>query len=74
MNECSSNPCQNGASCFDGVDFYHCVCASGWQGDRCTEGEEITEYFAHAPKHMGVAVLTLIEMQANIQQSSNYKK
>ena len=34
-NECSSNPCQNGATCDDGRGNYTCRCAEGWQGANC---------------------------------------
>ena len=33
INECESGPCLNGATCMDGVNFYNCLCASGWQGN-----------------------------------------
>ena len=33
-NECSSNPCQNGGSCSDSVDFYNCTCLTWlWRGE-----------------------------------------
>ncbi|XP_072051919.1 uncharacterized protein [Amphiura filiformis] len=37
VNECDSDPCQNGATCEDGVDSYTCVCTSGWTGDNCEQ-------------------------------------
>merc|ERR1712179_270513 len=33
--ECDSNPCQNGATCNDGVNSYTCECADGYSGDNC---------------------------------------
>uniref|UniRef100_A0A3Q3GZ12 EGF-like domain-containing protein n=1 Tax=Labrus bergylta TaxID=56723 RepID=A0A3Q3GZ12_9LABR len=27
---CSSNPCQNGATCLNLLNSYHCVCPSNW--------------------------------------------
>ncbi|XP_078673444.1 uncharacterized protein LOC144912281 isoform X2 [Branchiostoma floridae x Branchiostoma belcheri] len=40
-DECSSNPCANGATCEDKVDGYTCTCAPGYEGDRCeTETDE----------------------------------
>ena len=34
-NECSVNPCMNGASCIDGVDSYACNCVAGYSGSLC---------------------------------------
>ena len=34
-DECSSNPCMNGATCRDQVGGYVCDCRSGWAGERC---------------------------------------
>ena len=35
INECSSNPCLNGATCIDQVNGYSCNCQPGYQGVRC---------------------------------------
>ena len=32
VNECASEPCQNGATCVDQVNHYTCTCDSGWAG------------------------------------------
>ncbi|XP_029134023.2 cubilin [Labrus bergylta] len=32
---CSSNPCQNGATCLNLLNSYHCVCPSNWAGPNC---------------------------------------
>lgn len=34
FDECASDPCQNGATCIDHVDYYTCDCASGWEGTK----------------------------------------
>ena len=39
VNECSSNPCQNGATCSDSVDFYNCTCLPGYEGVNCETGK-----------------------------------
>lgn len=36
INDCASNPCQNGGSCTDTVNGYTCSCTSEWVGDRCS--------------------------------------
>lgn len=30
-DECRSNPCKNGGTCYDAYKSFHCSCASGWQ-------------------------------------------
>ena len=35
INECASNPCQNGGMCMDGVGGYTCLCSCGFTGDEC---------------------------------------
>ncbi|XP_026057290.1 cubilin-like [Carassius auratus] len=35
VNECSSNPCQNGGTCTDGINGYTCTCTSQWTGPQC---------------------------------------
>ena len=35
VNECASNPCQNGGSCYDGISQYSCDCPDGFTGTKC---------------------------------------
>ena len=35
IDECSSAPCLNGATCSDEVNGYTCQCADGWEGTFC---------------------------------------
>ncbi|XP_019353396.2 cubilin [Alligator mississippiensis] len=35
INECISNPCQNGGSCTDGINGYSCECTNTWTGPQC---------------------------------------
>ena len=37
-DECASNPCQNGATCEDGVNSWSCDCVEGYIGDTCSIG------------------------------------
>ena len=35
MNECSSDPCQDGGTCADGVNSCTCTCVTGYNGNKC---------------------------------------
>ncbi|XP_070564048.1 complement receptor type 1-like isoform X2 [Ptychodera flava] len=35
LDECCSDPCQNGGTCINGNDRYDCICPSGFQGTHC---------------------------------------
>ncbi|NP_999703.1 fibropellin-3 precursor [Strongylocentrotus purpuratus] len=34
-DDCTPNPCLNGATCVDQVNDYQCICAPGFTGDNC---------------------------------------
>ena len=38
INECASNPCQNGGSCTNLLNKYTCSCPTGFQGTQCETG------------------------------------
>ena len=38
INECESNPCENGGTCTDMEDGYMCACESGFTGSDCETG------------------------------------
>ncbi|XP_078670977.1 polycystin-1-like protein 2 isoform X2 [Branchiostoma floridae x Branchiostoma belcheri] len=40
VDECESNPCQNGAACTDLVTGYLCVCTAGYEGLHCGKEAE----------------------------------
>ena len=35
VDECASDPCDNGGSCDDMVAGYNCTCAAGFTGTNC---------------------------------------
>ena len=35
IDDCASDPCQNGGTCTDKVNAFSCACASGYEGDTC---------------------------------------
>ena len=41
IDECDSNPCQNGGTCKDQVNSYMCECVPGYDGDECENGKLI---------------------------------
>jgi len=51
IDECSSNPCQNGAVCTEGVNSYECACPDGWIGTNC---QEIDDCFSKPCQNDGI--------------------
>ena len=41
VDECSSQPCQNGGVCEDLIDSYACTCQPGFTGLNCQQGKAI---------------------------------
>jgi hypothetical protein len=39
IDDCSTGPCLNGATCNDGIDGYTCTCAPGYTGYHCGIGQ-----------------------------------
>ncbi|KAI8486341.1 hypothetical protein Bbelb_358400 [Branchiostoma belcheri] len=42
IDDCTPEPCANGATCYDELDTYTCACAPGFAGDKCTIGEGLS--------------------------------
>ncbi|XP_018518176.1 cubilin-like, partial [Lates calcarifer] len=40
INECSSNPCQNGGTCTDGINGFTCTCTAEWTGPLCQTAQQ----------------------------------
>ena len=45
IDECMSEPCQNGASCADDINSYNCTCVDGFEGSNCENGETMVISF-----------------------------
>lgn len=43
---CISDPCQNGATCHDGINNYTCECDPGYDGTNCENGNNITFFYS----------------------------
>ena len=51
IDECESDPCENGATCLDGIAEYTCVCRLGYEGTNCET--EINECELYQPCQNG---------------------
>ena len=40
IDECASNPCQNGGICTDHIAIYSCECPFGYTGHSCETGKD----------------------------------
>ena len=47
VDECSSQPCQNGGVCEDLIDSYACTCQPGFTGLNCQHGNGIQVLLFH---------------------------
>uniref|UniRef100_A0A3Q2TAZ9 Cubilin n=1 Tax=Fundulus heteroclitus TaxID=8078 RepID=A0A3Q2TAZ9_FUNHE len=43
---CSSNPCQNGGTCLNLLNSYHCLCPSNWAGPNCASDVNECQVFS----------------------------
>uniref|UniRef100_A0A1B6EBE4 Cubilin n=1 Tax=Clastoptera arizonana TaxID=38151 RepID=A0A1B6EBE4_9HEMI len=34
-DDCLNNPCQNGGTCYDLINGFHCICLPSWEGKFC---------------------------------------
>lgn len=42
VDDCQSEPCENGGTCIDKIDSFLCLCLPSYEGDRCEKGEHDT--------------------------------
>ena len=45
INECSNNPCKNGATCVNLQGSHRCDCKSGYDGNNCENGYKSPTFF-----------------------------
>jgi len=38
IDDCATNPCQNGGTCIDAVNQYTCTCKAGYTDVNCQTG------------------------------------
>ena len=38
VDDCANNPCNNSATCTDGINSYSCTCLAGYTGTDCQTG------------------------------------
>jgi len=46
IDECASDPCQNGGSCKDYVNYFTCSCPPRYYGVYCETSKSITYYYS----------------------------
>lgn len=39
VDDCQSEPCENGGTCIDKIDSFLCLCLPSYGGDTCEKGE-----------------------------------
>lgn len=54
VDECSPNPCQNGATCTDYLGGFSCKCVAGYHGSNCSE--EINECLSQPCQNGGTCI------------------
>ena len=47
IDDCESNPCQNGGKCKDGINSHICDCSSGYMGYNCEKGDFVLHYISN---------------------------
>ena len=41
LDECESDPCENGGECHNGNNAYSCTCMPGYNGTNCETGKQL---------------------------------
>ena len=67
--ECASNPCLNGATCNEYVNYYNCTCAAGFSGATCN-----ISMLLFSNRQLSLTLLRLILSKINFFTSSKIDK
>ena len=63
INECTSNPCRNNASCLNKIGRYVCVCPKNFFGFQCENKQKLLKSFVLSYHYIiwpSIAILLLI--------------
>ena len=60
IDECSSSPCFNGATCWHETDIYHCNCSAGYDGTNCETGTVAFSSTIHNPSNLTNLFMSLL--------------
>lgn len=50
VDDCQSEPCENGGTCIDKIDSFLCLCLPSYGGDMCEKGESENTAYIHMDK------------------------
>ena len=73
VNECESNPCQNGATCHDLVNKYVCTCAPGYESTNCQTGQCTISIRENIPTSINCSNVSKIECITILSKSLQNK-
>ena len=67
IDECASSPCQNGATCVDGLNQYSCECALGFMGRNCQISKNTYYHFKGVEKPDWLEAALLMYIRWHVQ-------